>query len=50
MFVVKVYYKNFLPIISEEEHLGDLDVILHDVVFLIDCHSKQGKVLKKVSE
>ena len=50
MFVVKVYLKNFLPIISEEGHLGDLDVILHNVVFLIDRHSKQVKFLNKVSE
>ena len=40
--------KIFWPI-SEEEEPGDSDVFLHDVVFLIDCHSCVARSTGKVS-
>ena len=38
----------FWPI-SEEEQPGDSDVFLHDLVFLIDCHSWVTRSTGKVS-
>ena len=41
--------KIFLWRISEEEQLGDSDVFLHDVVFLIDRQSRVARTTGKVS-